>query len=145
LEAAFKFFGEASVAIEPSAGALDNPASEQDDKTTDGIGAFDDLDGPFADLVESGIDLGPAIGAVDKEMPQPRMEIPDRGKDVDAAIERVKAEFDARKFTPRTCKRGGAVQCSGNARGITRRRSTTTTHKSLAFRRSCRRTSLRKH
>jgi len=40
-----------------------------------------DLDGPLADFVESGVGLGAAVGAVGKDMPQPRMEISDRGED----------------------------------------------------------------
>jgi hypothetical protein len=69
LEAGLKVFGEASFAIEPSQSALDNPAPRQDDKAADGIGTLDGLDGPLANLVESGVELGAAIGAVGKDMP----------------------------------------------------------------------------
>ena len=86
MEAGFKVFGKASVSIEPSEGALDNPAPRQDDKAADGIGAFDDLDGPLADFVEGGIELGPAEGAVGKDMPQPRIETPDSGQNERCAI-----------------------------------------------------------
>jgi hypothetical protein len=86
LEAVFKVFGKASVAIEPSEGALDNPAPGRDDKAADGIGAFDDFDCPLADLIESGIELGPAVGAVGKDMAQPRIEIPHGGQNERCAI-----------------------------------------------------------
>jgi hypothetical protein len=86
LEAGFKVFGEASVAIEPSESPLDDPAPRQDDKAADGIGTLDDLDGPVADFVESGVELGAAVGAVGKDMPQPRMEISDLGQDQWCAI-----------------------------------------------------------
>ena len=46
-----------------------------------GSGTLDDLDGPVADFVESGVELGAAVGAVGKDMPQPRMKISDRGQD----------------------------------------------------------------
>ena len=59
--------------IEPSESALDNPAPGQDDKAARGVRAFDDLDGPLADFVEGGIELGAAVGAVGKDMPQPRI------------------------------------------------------------------------
>jgi len=35
----------------------------------------------WADFVESGVELGAAVGAVGKDMPQPRMKISDRGQD----------------------------------------------------------------
>jgi hypothetical protein len=62
LESGFKVFGK--VSIDPSEGALDNPAPGQDDKAAEGIGAFDDLDCPLADFVEGGIELGPAVGGL---------------------------------------------------------------------------------
>ena len=86
MEAGFKVFGKPSVALEPSESALDNPAPRQDDKAADGIGTFDDLDGPLADFVESGVELGAAVGAVGKDMPQPRMEISGLGQDQWCAI-----------------------------------------------------------
>ena len=81
MEAGFKVFGEASVAIEPSESTLDNPAPRQDDKAADGIGTLDDLDSPLADFGESGVELGAAVGAVGKDMSQLRMETSDRGQD----------------------------------------------------------------
>ena len=86
LEAGFKVLGQPSVAIEPSESALDNPAPRQDDKAADGIGTLDDLDDPLADFVESGVELGAAVGAVGKDMPQPRMEMSDRGQRCAIAI-----------------------------------------------------------
>jgi hypothetical protein len=47
---------------------------------------FDDLDGPLADFVERGVELGAAVGAVGKDMSQPRMEISDRSQDQWGAI-----------------------------------------------------------
>ena len=86
MEAGFKVFGKPSVAIEPRESALDHPAPRQDDKAADGIGTLDGLDGPLANLVESGVELGAAIGAVGKDMPQPRMEISHCGQDQWCAI-----------------------------------------------------------
>jgi len=66
VEGGLKVLGEAAVAVEPRKGALDHPAAGQDDKSGGGIGAFDDLDRPPADLIERGIELGAAVGAVGK-------------------------------------------------------------------------------
>ena len=71
----FEVFGEASVTIEPSKGALDDPAPRQNDKPQGGIGALDDLDPPPADFVERGIELGAAIAPIGKDVPQPGIQI----------------------------------------------------------------------
>ena len=41
--------GEATVAIEPSQNALDDPSARQDFDAVSGVGSLDDLDGPLAD------------------------------------------------------------------------------------------------
>src|SRR6516225_6746775 len=58
-----------------------------------GSGTLDDLDGPVADFVESGVELGAAVGAVGKDMPQPRMEISDLGHDQWRAIAILGVDF----------------------------------------------------
>jgi len=52
--------------------SFDDPASWQDDKSLCGIGPFDDLDGPFADLPEGGPELVARITAIGEDMAQPR-------------------------------------------------------------------------
>ena len=44
METGFEVFGEAAIATEPSQGALDDPASGQDDKACRRIAALDDLE-----------------------------------------------------------------------------------------------------
>ena len=86
MEAGFKVFGKASVSIEPSEGALDNPAPGQDDKPLYRVATLDDLDPPPTDLVEGGRQLDPAITTVGKDMPQPRIEIAGAGQDPWCAV-----------------------------------------------------------
>ena len=71
---------EAAVPIEPSQCAFDDPASGQDDKPLFGIGAFDDLDGPFADPPEGVPELVASISTIGEDMAQPREALDDLGQ-----------------------------------------------------------------
>jgi hypothetical protein len=44
------------------------------------IRTFDDLNGPAADLVEGGAELGATVGTVGKDVSQPRVEVANRGQ-----------------------------------------------------------------
>jgi hypothetical protein len=64
--------GEATVAVQPSEDSLDNPTAREDDTPLCGIGAFDDLDGPFADPAQRVPELVSSIAAIGEDMTQPR-------------------------------------------------------------------------
>ena len=66
-------FGQAAVAIEPSEGTFDHPATGKHDEA--GSVSFDDLDGPAAELGESFGQFVPGIGTISEEVAQPGEEI----------------------------------------------------------------------
>ena len=62
---------EAPASAEPGEGSLSYPASRQEFEPAGGVGALDDLYGPFADFGEASIEFGTGIAAVSEYMPQP--------------------------------------------------------------------------
>src|SRR5487761_372696 len=65
---------EASTSAEPGKGSFDDPASRQEFEPAGGVGALDDLYGPFADFGEASFEFGTGIAAVSEHMFQPRIE-----------------------------------------------------------------------
>ena len=76
----FKVLGKAAVAVQPSEGSLDNPAARENHEALCGIGALDDLDGPFADLAQRFPELVSGIAGIGKDMTQPREAFDDFGQ-----------------------------------------------------------------
>jgi hypothetical protein len=72
---------QAAVSIEPGKGPFDNPAARQELKAGGRRGAFDDLDGPAAEFVQGGAQVGAIIDAVGKEMAQPGKQLVDGADD----------------------------------------------------------------
>src|SRR6267142_2169862 len=68
---------QAAVAIEPSQGPFDDPAPRQQLKADSVSGAFDDLDGPFAEFGESFGQVGAVVDTVGEEMAQPGKQLVD--------------------------------------------------------------------
>ena len=60
-----------SASAEPGEGSLHDPASRQEFEPAGGVGALDDLYGPFADFGEASIEFGTGIAAVGEHVPQP--------------------------------------------------------------------------
>jgi hypothetical protein len=56
------------------------PGARQDDEAFGLIGTLDDLNGPFADLVQRLPELVSGIGAIGKDMAQPREALDDLGQ-----------------------------------------------------------------
>lgn len=50
-------FGEAVVSVEPCQSALDHPSARKEFAALGCIGSVDDLDGPFADAAQGGLEL----------------------------------------------------------------------------------------
>ena len=67
----FEIFCEASASAEPGEGSLHHPAAWQEFEPAGGVGALDDLYGPFADFGETSIEFGTGIAAGSEYMPQP--------------------------------------------------------------------------
>jgi hypothetical protein len=69
----FPILGQATAAIEPGDGALDNPAFGQDEETLGLVGAFDDFDVEPAQRPGRGVlELRPLITAIGIELAQER-------------------------------------------------------------------------
>ena len=62
---------KAPASAEPGEGSLHHPASRQQFEPAGGVGAFDDLYGPFADFGEAPIKFGAGIATVSEYMPRP--------------------------------------------------------------------------
>ena len=62
---------EAPASAEPGEGSLSHPASRQEFEPAGGVGALDDLYGPFADFGEASVEFGTGIAAVGEHVPQP--------------------------------------------------------------------------
>jgi hypothetical protein len=74
-------FGEAAVTIEPGKGAFDDPA-ERENLKTDGVGhAAHDLDRQAAEFGQCVAELVAGVGAVGKQLAEPRKEIVNGGDD----------------------------------------------------------------
>ena len=65
----------------PSQGAFDDPATGKHRKTRDIGAAPDDLDGPMAKLGDRAVEPAAAVGAVGKQMTQPRKPVVDGADD----------------------------------------------------------------
>jgi len=63
-----------SASAEPGEGSFHYPASRQKFEPGGGVGALDDLYGPFADFGEASIEFGTGIAAVGEYVPQPRIQ-----------------------------------------------------------------------
>ena len=61
----------AQASAEAGEGSFHDPASRQQFEPAGGVGALDDLYGPFADFGEAPIEFGTGIAAIGKHMPQP--------------------------------------------------------------------------
>ena len=66
-----EILGQAAVSIEPSEGSFDDPSPGEQLKSGRVSGAFDDLDGPFAEFDEGVAQIGAVIDTVGEEMAQP--------------------------------------------------------------------------
>lgn len=64
----FGVLGEAAIAIEPSQGALDDPAARQHLEALYGIGSLDDLEGPSTEPLERAGELGSGVSAVGEDV-----------------------------------------------------------------------------
>ena len=74
----FEVFGQAPVTIEPGKGPFDYPAAGEGFEA-DGVGrALDDFDSPLTEIPQGVEQLLPGIGAIGKQMAQPRKEVVDR-------------------------------------------------------------------
>ena len=62
---------QAAVSIEPSESSFDHPAARQQLKAGRISGAFDDLDGPVAELGEGVTQVGAVVDAVGEQVAQP--------------------------------------------------------------------------
>ena len=72
--------GEPTAAVEPTNCAFDNPASGENDKALDAIGALDDFGLQMGqDRGQRGVEDRPVIGAVGKEFPE-KWEHPKQGR-----------------------------------------------------------------
>ena len=76
--AGLEVLGQASVAVEPSERALDDPAAGKELEALGPLGALDDLQRPASHLAERALELGPGIGAIGEDVAQPR-ELPGHG------------------------------------------------------------------
>src|SRR5260370_16673449 len=66
----FEVFGEAAIAPEPGKGAFHHPSSRLDLEAFGAAEAFDDLDGPLAELGERIVQLAAAIDAIGEDVAQ---------------------------------------------------------------------------
>ena len=62
---------EAPASAEPGKGSLHHPTSRQEFEPAGGVGALDDLYGPFADFGEASVEFGTGIAAVGEYVSQP--------------------------------------------------------------------------
>src|SRR5690554_4238794 len=69
----FPVLGHAATPSEPREGAFDHPATRNDFEALCGVGAFDDLQRPAPDLLQSPPQLGPGIAAIGEYMTQQRV------------------------------------------------------------------------
>src|SRR6266436_4243864 len=81
-----KILGEASVPIEPSERAFDDPTSRLRFERPYALGPGNDLDGPLAQIGECVEQLLPAIDAVGEDMPQLGEHLPDPPQQWDGAV-----------------------------------------------------------
>lgn len=77
---------EASAPTQPCKGAFDDPAARQNLKALGGVGALDDLDGPFAHAGERAAQFLSGISSIGKDMTQPREAAADRRQHIDGAV-----------------------------------------------------------
>ena len=82
----FPVLGQPSASPEPCKGELDDPSAWDDLEALCRIGAFDDLDGPFADAVECPAQFWPGIASIGEDMPQPRAGFADRGENLRCTV-----------------------------------------------------------
>lgn len=71
---------------QPCKGAFNDPAARQNMKALGGIGALDDLDGPFAHAGERAAQFLSGISSIGKDMTQPREAAADRRQHADGAV-----------------------------------------------------------
>ena len=69
----FPVLGRAATPSEPREGAFDHPATRNDFEALGGVGAFDDLQRPAPDLLQSTLQLGSGIAAIGEYMTQQRV------------------------------------------------------------------------
>ena len=67
----FPIFRQSPASVQPCESALDHPSAWDDLEALGGVGAFDDLHCPAADLVQSAAQLRPCVAAIGKDMAQP--------------------------------------------------------------------------
>src|SRR6266446_7338127 len=63
--------GETAAAAQPGKGALNDPSPGQELEAFDARRTLDDLDGPWAAIVDGGAQLGAAVDAVGEDVAQP--------------------------------------------------------------------------
>jgi hypothetical protein len=81
-----EILGQPPVAAKPGKGSLDHPTPWQHLKTLGLVRSLDDLERPLPVPEKSGLQFLAGVGAIGKDMPQPREEIADRGQDLRGAI-----------------------------------------------------------
>src|SRR5712691_1941440 len=74
------------IAAKPGEGPLDHPASGQYLKTFGLVGSLDDLQHPLPAPGKRCLQLLPRVGAIGKDMAQPREEIADRGQQIGRTV-----------------------------------------------------------
>src|SRR6267378_6405921 len=82
----YEILGQPPVAAKPGKGSLDHPAPWQHLKTLGLVRSLDDLERPLPVPEKSGLQFLAGVGAIGKDMPQPREKITDRGQDLRGAI-----------------------------------------------------------
>ena len=101
----FEVLGEAAVAVEPSQGAFDHPASGQRFETLRAVRAFDDVQGPLPTAFQRRLELGTRIGAVGEDMAQPGEAMADGSEEVGRAV----AVLDVGGMNPRPDQKTAGV------------------------------------
>src|SRR6516225_5520870 len=82
----FEILCQAAVAIEPSERSFDNPAAWQQRKASRVSSAFDDLNGPFAELGEGVTQVGAVVNTIGEQVAQPGKQLVDRLDDQNRTI-----------------------------------------------------------
>jgi hypothetical protein len=77
---------QAAVSIEPSEGPFDDPSTRQQLEARRVSRAFDDLDGPVAELGKGVPQIGAVIDAIGEEVARPRKQLVDRLDDQNSTI-----------------------------------------------------------
>lgn len=73
----FEVFGKPGASAEPGKCSFHHPAQRQNFETGSSVGTRDDRDRPLPDLTQRVAELVAGIATIDKDMPQPRIQILD--------------------------------------------------------------------